>query len=310
MPKRVYCYNCFSFSLFLCYNRGSHNRRWTSNLSQDFSQGRGETAISPINPSNVSFIRPVKKKVIALLLAYNAEKTLEKFCKTIPRSLVDEIIVFDDASSDQTVDVAKRLRLRVYRNKCNLGYGGNLKRALSICLEEGADIIVDIHPDGEYGTNVLPSAISKMKDGADLVLGNRFRSTKGTLQSGMFIWKYVVIKFLNYLCAVVLKTSGIDFHTGFRVYSRRLLKTANYIDNNSGFLFSFEIIVQCIYHHLRLEHVPVETHYSGSKRGASLKFCVIYVLQTLGILAHIVLNKFGVQTNRISRLIVGYPESL
>ena len=297
------------FTVFLCYNYRSLERM-NVNLKPRYSQGRGETSIAPINPSNLSFIRIVKKKVIALLLAYNAEKTLENFYKAFPRSLVDEIIVFDDASSDQTVDVAKRLKLRVYRNRCNLGYGGNLKRALSICLEEGADIIVDIHPDGEYGTNVLPSAISKMKDGADLVLGNRFRSTKGTLQSGMFIWKYVVIKFLNYSCAVVLKTSGIDFHTGFRVYSRRLLKTANYIDNNSGFLFSFEIIVQCIYHHLRLEHVPVETHYSGSKRGASLKFCVIYVLQTLGVLAHIVLNKFGVQTKRISRLIVGYPESL
>ena len=252
----------------------------------------------------------MKKKVIALLLAYNAEKTLENFYKAFPHSLVDEIIVFDDASSDQTVDIAKRLRLRVYRNNYNLGYGGNLKRALSICLEEGADIIVDIHPDGEYGTNVLPSAISKMKDGADLVLGNRFRSTKGALQSGMFIWKYVVIKLLNYLCRVVLKTSATDFHTGFRVYSRKLLKKANYIDNNSGFLFSFEIIIQCLYHHLRLEHVPVETHYSGSKRGATLKFAVVYTLQTLGILAHIVLNKLGIKTNRIARLIVGYPEKM
>ena len=149
-----------------------------------------------------------------------------------------------------------------------------------------------------------------MNDGADLVLGNRFRATKGALQSGMFIWKYVMIKFLNYLCRVVLKTSATDFHTGFRVYSRKLLKTANYIDNNSGFLFSFEIIIQCLYHHLRLEHVPVETYYSGSKRGATLKFAVIYTLQTLGILAHIVLNKLGIQTNRIARLTVGYPEEL
>ena len=185
----------------------------------------------------------MKKKVIALLLAYNAEKSLENFYKTFPAGLVDDVIVFDDASTDRTIDVAKRLGLKFYRNKFNLGYGGNLKRALSTCLEEGADIIIDIHPDGEYVADVIPSAISAMEAGADLVLGNRFLSTRDVLPNGMFIWKYFVIKSLNHLCAVTLKTHRLDFHTGFRVYSRKLLKTVNYIDNNSGFLFSFEILI-------------------------------------------------------------------
>ena len=119
-----------------------------------------------------------------------------------------------------------------------------------------------------------------------------------------------MIKFLNHLCAVTLKTDRLDFHTGFRVYSRKLLKTVNYIDNNSGFLFSFEIIVQCIYHHLRLAEVPIKTLYRGSKRGASLKFCIIYFLGTLSLLTHFLFNRYGLRTERFSRLIVGYPETV
>jgi len=245
----------------------------------------------------------MKKKVIAVVLAYNAEKSLENFYKTFPVDLVDDVIIFDDASTDKTLDVAKRLDLRVCSNKFNLGYGGNLKRALSTCLKEGADIIVDLHADGEYLADAVPLGIAEMEAGADLVLGDRFDSKRGALQGGMFIWKYFPIKFLNFLCAVVLKTSKLDFHTGFRVYSRKLLETANYTNNSNGFIFSFEIIVQCIYHGLRLTKVPVETWYRGQKRGAKLSFCFTYFLKTLRLLLLFLLARCGLRTKYFSRLV-------
>ena len=241
--------------------------------------------------------KPQKSKVVAIFLSYNAESTLEAFYKTFPHNLVEGIILFDDASTDRTVEIARKLGISVHTNKDNLGYGGNLKGAIRKTLDQGADIIVDIHPDGEYSCSSIPEAISRINGGAHLVLGNRFRTETGPLRSGMFIWKYPVIVILNWLHGRIFGARNIDYHSGFRAYSRKLFEQVKYEKNSNGFLFSFELIAQCMHHKLSLNDVPVDTIYTGKKRGASFRHITRYTIGTFWTLVTFLLAKYGLKCN-------------
>lgn len=235
-----------------------------------------------------------KQKIVAILPAYKASKTLLLFLKKFPENLFEEIILVDDCSPDQTLQIAKKLKgVSVYQTFRNLGYGGNLKMCLSIALEHGADIIMEIHPDNEYETDGVIPAIQKVKEGAKLVLGNRFITDKHILKRGMFIWKYPPILFLNILDNLLLGTHLGDLHQGFRVYTKELLEKINFRSNSNNYLFSFEIIVQTIFRQLLIAEVPVGTNYSGRKRGASFKACVVYSLGTFRVLYLFFLAKKG-----------------
>lgn len=234
-----------------------------------------------------------KPKIIVFFLAYNAAKTLRKFYKDFPKNLVDEIILVDDASKDNTFGLAKRLGIISYKNPVNLGYGGNLKRAFSIALKRGADILIDIHPDGEYSPSAIPDAIKKIKEGCLFVLGNRFTSLTKPIKSGMYIWKMIPIRMLNSLDSLIFGVKIKDFHQGFRVYTKSMLNRINYRENSNDYLFSFELIAQAVFNNIKIAQVPVETNYTGSKRGASLKNSIKYSLGTFTILFLFVLAKLG-----------------
>lgn len=233
------------------------------------------------------------RKIFAIFLAYNAEKSLASFFKVFPKQIFDEIILVDDASRDKTFLLAKKLGIRAYRNSKNLGYGGNLKRALSIGMKLGGDVFVDIHPDGEYRTSAISPALKKVDEGALLVLGNRFHSAKAPLKSGMYIWKYFPLRALNFICRLVLGLNIGDYHQGFRVYTRKLLERINYKDNSAGFLFSFELIAQTTYWKLPVAQVPVNTKYSGKKRGATLRKSITYSLEIFWVLILYILARLG-----------------
>ncbi|MBI2085918.1 glycosyltransferase family 2 protein [Candidatus Daviesbacteria bacterium] len=237
------------------------------------------------------------KKIIAIFIAYNAAGTLEKFYHNFPKELVDEIILVDDASKDQTYRLAKKLGIRSYRNSINLGYGGNMKKALNLALDSGADIIVDIHPDGEYKPTAIPDALEKIEDGFEFVLGNRFISRTHPLKSGMYFWKWIPIRFLNLIDKIVLGVNLDDFHQGFRVYTKKMLKKLNYSVNSNNYLFSFELIAEAVYRKIKISQVPVEVSYTGKKRGASLKNSIKYSLGTFKVLALFILARLGFKTN-------------
>lgn len=233
-----------------------------------------------------------KLKVVAIFVAYNAAKTLSSFYETFPKNQVDEIILVDDASRDETYEIAKSLNITAYKNATNLGYGGNMKRALALALKKNADIIIDIHPDGEYDTSVIPLALEKIKNGADLVLGNRFaESAISPVRNGMFVWKLIPIIFLNWLDRWTLRVPVHDLHQGFRTYSKKCLQIVNFEANSDNYLFSFEIISQAAYYGMNITEVPVSTNYTGAKRGASLKNSIQYSLGTFKILALFILAK-------------------
>lgn len=233
---------------------------------------------------------------MAIFLAYNASKTLERFYLEFPKKYVSDIILVDDASKDNTYKLANRLGIKSYKNSVNLGYGGNMKRALKLALEAGADIIVDIHPDGEYKPTAIPNALEGIKNGADFVLGNRFTSFANPVKTGMFIWKLLPIKMLNYIDQIIFGINISDFHQGFRVYTRKMLNRINFNANSNNYLFSFELIAQSVFEKLKIAQVPVETNYTGKKRGASLKNSIRYSLGTFRVLLLFILAKFGFKT--------------
>ena len=237
-----------------------------------------------------------KPSIFAIFIAYNAAKTLRGFYESFPKELFDEIILVDDASSDGTYELAKSLGLRAYRNEVNLGYGGNMKRALSIGLKLGGDVFVDIHPDGEYKPGSIPNALEEVHKGAQLVLGNRFSKWEAPLQSGMYFWKFIPILLLNKLTQLFLQTDIADAHQGFRVYTRRLLEGNSFERNSNDYLFSFELIAQAVLNRVKISQVAVATNYTGKKRGATLKKSVLYTLGTFKIVGQFWFAKLGIKS--------------
>ena len=241
-----------------------------------------------------------KPAIFAVFIAYNAEKTLGKFFETFPKHLFDEIILVDDASQDSTYELAKSLGIKTYKNEVNLGYGGNMKRALSIGLQLGGDVFVDIHPDGEYLPSSIPAALKKVEEGAWFVLGNRFSNMATPLKSGMYFWKFIPIVGLNLLARLILQTDIKDLHQGFRVYTRRLLEKNSFENYSNGYLFSIEMIAQAIFNKISIAQVPVETRYTGKKRGARLKHSILYTTGTIKILLFFLAAKVGIKSKIFS----------
>lgn len=234
-------------------------------------------------------------KVAAILPAYEAAATLEGVLDALPREYFQYIILVDDCSKDQTFEIASRNKsILVYRNEKNLGYGGNVKRGMCLALEHGADIIIEIHPDGEYGLESIGAAIDKIKQGADLVLGNRFFLGKSPLKSGMYFWKYPFVKLLNGVGNWALGTNLGDLHQGFRVYSSRLLKNIDFMNNSDNYIFSFQIIVQAVFKRYGIQEVPQSCRYSGEKRGARLLPAAKYTIAVFGIILQLLLARLGV----------------
>lgn len=233
----------------------------------------------------------MKKKVVLVLIAYKAVSTLEAFYKSLPRHLFDEIILVDDFSPDGTYELALHLGIEAYRNPRNLGYGGNLKRALQLALRKGADIIVDLHPDDEYKPSAIVPALAAVEQGTEFVLGNRLGGGKSFRDIGMYSWKIIPVAVLNWLCKTVLQLPIHDFHQGFRVYTRSLLEKVNFEENSNNYIFSFEILAQAAYSGARITEVPVDAAYTGEKRGASLKNSILYTLGVLSILGAYLLAK-------------------
>jgi glycosyltransferase involved in cell wall biosynthesis len=162
-----------------------------------------------------------KPKIIAVMPAYNAATTLERTLKDIPPGTVDEIILVDDCSRDNTVELAKSLGLTVIRHEKNTGYGGNQKTCYTAALERGADIVVMIHPDYQYDSRVIPVAAELIRLGnCDVILGSRIRTRQEALQGGMPAWKYIANRCLTIFENVALGQNMGDFHSGFRAYRR------------------------------------------------------------------------------------------
>lgn len=235
-----------------------------------------------------------EKKVIVVMPAYHAEKTLEKTYDDIPKEWVDDILLTDDASKDGTVDLARRLGIKVFVHRKNRGYGGNQKTCYREALKLSGDIIVMVHPDHQYDPRVIPQLIAPLLNGeCDAVFGSRMLGGR-PLEGGMPKWKYLANIFLTALENAVFYMYLTEYHSGFRAYSRKYLETVNYEENSDDFVFDSEIIAQGVIHDMKIKEIPIATRYFQEASQIGLWRSVIYGLSILKMLVKFKLQKKGI----------------
>lgn len=235
-------------------------------------------------------------KALCVILAYNCASTLEETYRRIPRESVDGIILVDDESTDDTLAVAERLGIESYTHP-HLGYGGNVRYATRKGIELGYEYVVDLHGDGQYDPATIPAAIEKARQGFDLVLGSRFEpDPKQPLRDGMSYARYFANIGLSATERLILGSRVSEFHTGFRVYSRRLAETVALDNTSDDFLFGFEVIAQAVFWKLRIGEVSVRCDYRSEHASMPMRKCVPYAFQTFKVLTLFRLAKAGFRT--------------
>jgi glycosyltransferase involved in cell wall biosynthesis len=233
-----------------------------------------------------------KHRVIAVMPAYNAERTLAATLADMPAGCVDEVILVDDGSKDRTVEVAREMGLTVLVHPENRGYGGNQKTCYREALARGADIVVMIHPDYQYDSRVIPHAVGFLELGiCDVVLGSRVRSRAEALAGGMPVWKYLANRFLTATENFALGQNLGDFHSGFRVYRREVLEAVPYENNSNDFVFDTQFLVQAVHLGFRLGDVPVPVRYFDEASSINFRRSLKYGLATLGVVGKFWLNR-------------------
>ncbi len=234
-----------------------------------------------------------RPKIVVVMPAYNAAKTLKITYEAIPHQAIDQIILVDDGSTDKTLEVARDLHLTVFVHTRNFGYGANQKTCYTEALKEGADIVVMLHPDYQYDPTLLPELVAPIKAReADIVLGSRFLSGS-TLEQGMPWWKYLGNKFLTKLENWILGLHLSEYHTGYRAYSRRALEEIPFTLNSDKFVFDQEILVQAVHLGFRIKEVPVPTKYFPEASSAGFVDSVTYGLSTLFLLNRFILHRIA-----------------
>jgi glycosyltransferase involved in cell wall biosynthesis len=251
-------------------------------------------------PKRVSPKPPRRKpKVVVVMPAYNAEKTLKRTLDDIPRGWVDEIILCDDASRDGTVDLARKLGLRVLVHRVNRGYGGNQKTLYTDALERGADIMIMVHPDHQYDPRVIPELVQPLLEGkCDAVFGSRMLGGR-PLEGGMPKWKYLANIFLTAVENAVFYMYLTEYHSGLRAYSRRYLEAVKFRENSDDFVFDSEIIAQGVMHGMCIREIPIETRYFAEASQIGLGRSIVYGLSILKTLVKFKLHKNGFKRFRM-----------
>jgi glycosyltransferase involved in cell wall biosynthesis len=226
-----------------------------------------------------------KKKtphVTVVMPAYNAAKTLADTWKAIPADVVTDVLLVDDHSKDDTLKVAATLPIRSIALPHNVGYGGNQKCCYLECLRTGADVIVMVHPDGQYDPTLLPDLIAPiLNDGADFVLGSRMLTKGGARAGGMPLYRYVSNKVLTRVENLLLGRNLSEAHTGYRAYSRRFLETVPFLRNSDDFVFDTQVIAQAVAFGMKTVEVPIHTRYHSDASSTSMKANITYGLGTL-----------------------------
>ena len=238
------------------------------------------------------------ERIVIVMPAYNASRTLADTVHAIPPGYYDEIVVVDDHSRDDTVERARALNLKAIRHPHNVGYGGNQKTCYMEALRDGATIVVMLHPDGQYDPAIIPEMIRPIRDGrADMVLGSRMLVPGAAKQGGMPAWKRVANRVLTTLENLAMGRRFTECHTGYRAYSRRFLETVPFLRNSNGFVFDTEVIFQAVHFGLPVLEVPVSSRYFDDMSSVGFRQGVVYGLGTLWTAVRFLLHRAGLVTS-------------
>ena len=235
------------------------------------------------------------KKVVVVLPAYNAEKTLEQTYNEIPRDLVDEIVLCDDASIDATVSLAESLGIKhIIAHINNRGYGGNQKSLYNKALELNADIVIMLHPDYQYTPKLIPSMVNIIGEGLyPVVLGSRILG-RGALKGGMPFYKYLANRMLTFVQNYLIRYKLSEYHTGYRAFSKEVLQSINYQENSDDFVFDNEMLSQIIYKGYHIAEVTCPTKYFDEASSINLPRSIKYGFGVLRVSFCHLLQRLGI----------------
>jgi glycosyltransferase involved in cell wall biosynthesis len=243
------------------------------------------------------------EKIVIVMPAYNAARTIEETFRAIPAGYYDEIVVVDDHSRDDTMERAQALHLKAIRHPHNVGYGGNQKTCYMEALRDGAGIVVMLHPDGQYDPAIIPEMIRPIREGrADMVLGSRMLVPGAAKRGGMPLWKRIANRVLTTLENLAMRRKFAECHTGYRAYSRRFLETVPFLRNSNGFVFDTEVIFQAVHFGLPVVEVPVASRYFEDASSVGFRQGVGYGLGTLWTALRFLLHRWGLVSSGKFRL--------
>ena len=247
--------------------------------------------------------------------AYNAARTLEQTYREVPMGIVDEVLVVDDGSSDETVQLARKLGLTTFQHKRNFGYGRNQKTCYREALRRGADIIVMVHPDYQYSPKLIVPMAGMIAYGEyDVVLGSRILGT-GALAGGMPRYKFIANRFLTAFQNLLLGEKLSEYHTGYRAFSRPVLETLPLEENTDDFVFDNEMLTQVVFFKFRIGELSCPTKYFAEASSISFRRSVNYGLGVLATSLSYRLQKMGLGSFRIfnaqgARLMADYYQEV
>jgi glycosyltransferase involved in cell wall biosynthesis len=221
------------------------------------------------------------KKIVVVMPAYNAEKTLTKTYNEVPRDIVDEVVLVDDGSHDATVDVARRLQIRTLIHPQNRGYGANQKTCYEYALQLGADVVIMLHPDYQYTPRLIPALASLVAGGLfDCAMGSRILGT-GARKGGMPLHKYIANRALTLFQNILMEYKLSEYHTGYRAFSREILETIPWRLNSEDFLFDNQMVSQIIFAGFSIGEITCPTRYQKDSSSINFRRSVVYGIGVL-----------------------------
>jgi glycosyltransferase involved in cell wall biosynthesis len=269
-----------------------------SNTSKKTKAGLQLSIYTPKSAS-YSFNMIQGKRVVVVLPAYNAEKTLQSTFDEIPRDLVDDVILVDDQSRDQTVQEAKRLGIATFLHQRNLGYGGNQKSCYQIALSRGADIVIMLHPDYQYTPKLIPAMVHLLaSDLYDIALGSRILGGKAR-EGGMPLYKYISNRFLTATQNWLQSAKLSEYHTGYRAYTREVLEKINWQANSNDFIFDNQFLAQVLYQGFRVGELTCPAKYFEEASSINFSRSLKYGLGCLWVALIYRLNKMKLLSTSI-----------
>jgi glycosyltransferase involved in cell wall biosynthesis len=239
------------------------------------------------------------KKIVVVMPAYNAEKTLRRTYDEIPKDIVDDIILTDDRSADKTVELARSLGIKVFVHDSNLGYGGNQKTCYREALRAGADVVVMLHPDYQYPPKLITPMAGLITSGMfDVVMGSRILGNKA-LKGGMPVYKYIANRILTLAENIMIRQKLSEYHTGYRAFSREVLMSLPILENSDDFVFDNQMLLQAFFFGYDVAEITCPAIYTKESSSINFSRSVVYGFGVLGMAWQYMLARRGLAKSRI-----------